>query len=75
MTGLPHEIRRLSVWTSEDTRNALLTSLIPAGAGWCILAKDKDYVDIIKAGFRANSENAEFQKEHNRKSKKPKSQK
>ncbi|KAH7703672.1 Protein C41G7.9 a [Aphelenchoides avenae] len=43
MTGLPHEIRRFSPWTSEDTRNALLTSLIPAGAGWCILAKDKDY--------------------------------
>ncbi|KAH7712303.1 TspO/MBR family protein [Aphelenchoides avenae] len=48
MTGLPHEVRRLgnSLWTSEDTRNSLMTSLIPAAAGWVVFAKDREYAEI-----------------------------
>ncbi|KAH7727706.1 TspO/MBR family protein [Aphelenchoides avenae] len=44
--NLPH------VWTSEDTRNALLFSLVPAGTllvGGCVMAKDRDYISFLKA--------------------------
>jgi tryptophan-rich sensory protein len=51
-TFLPEARNLPHIWTSQDTRNALLSSLVPAGTlliGACVFAKDRDYVNFLKA--------------------------
>jgi hypothetical protein len=48
MEGVWRQTRKLSYWTSDDTRNAICTTLASAGIGFLILSRDRDYHVIIK---------------------------
>ncbi|KAH7696462.1 Protein C41G7.9 b [Aphelenchoides avenae] len=48
MEGVWRQTRKLSYWTSDDTRNAVCTTLASAGIGFLVLSRDRDYHMIIK---------------------------